>query len=139
LDLSRREISYPFVEQGDSYVESVMLENNGNEEADFSFVFVTHEDFDLDHSINSLEPGSQVEFQITYTADANNAAGIFGLQSNDQDEPEISVQLNGNHVGVNVGEPAPDYTLPIVYNGNESFQLSDYLGSIVVMAFFATW
>ena len=139
LDLSRREISFPFVEQGDSYVESVILENNGNEEADFSFVFVTHEDFVLDEYIESLEPGSQVEFEITYTADTNNAAGIFGMYSNDPDEPEISVQLNGNHVGVNVGEPAPNYTLPIVYNGNENFQLSDYLGSVVVMAFFATW
>ena len=44
---------------------------------------------------------------------------------------------NGNINGANVGQQAPDFNLDIVANGNGNFQLSDHLGSVVVMAFFS--
>ena len=59
------------------------------------------------------------------------------ITSNDPDEPSIQVQLIGNYDGGIVGIEAPDFTLPIVANGSGNFTLSDHLGQIVVLAFFA--
>jgi len=59
------------------------------------------------------------------------------ITSNDPDEPSIQVQLIGNYDGGIVGIEAPDFTLPIVANGSGNFILSDHLGKIVVLAFFA--
>ena len=42
-----------------------------------------------------------------------------------------------NIIGANVGDQAPDFNLDIVANGNGSFQLSDHIGEIIVLAFFA--
>ena len=46
-------------------------------------------------------------------------------------------EINGNINGANVGEEAPDFNLEIVANGTGTFQLSDYLCQIVVLAFFS--
>ena len=55
----------------------------------------------------------------------------------DTDEPLVMCEVNGNIDGANIGEPAIDFELDYVANGNGSFTLSDQLGKIVVLAFFA--
>ena len=45
-------------------------------------------------------------------------------------------ETNGNIDGANIGEPAPNFNLNYVANGNGNFQLSDHLGKIIVLAFF---
>ena len=57
--------------------------------------------------------------------------------SNDEDESEVICETNGNINGANIGQEAPDFNLDIVANGTGSFQLSDYLGSVIVIAFFS--
>ena len=59
------------------------------------------------------------------------------ITSNDPDESEIEVLVVGNYEGGIVGLDAPDFTLPIAANGSGDFTLSDLLGQIVVIAFFA--
>ena len=59
------------------------------------------------------------------------------ITSNDPDESEIEVLVVGNYEGGIVGLDGPDFTLPIVANGSGDFTLSDHLGQIVVIAFFA--
>ena len=44
---------------------------------------------------------------------------------------------NGNIDGANLGEPAVDFELDYIANGEGSFRLSDQLGKVVVIAFFA--
>ena len=61
----------------------------------------------------------------------------YMIFTNDPDEPQITVELNGNIDGINIGEAAPDFELDVIANGSGSFQLSDHLGQIVVLAFFA--
>ena len=39
--------------------------------------------------------------------------------------------------GANIGDVAPDFSLPIIANGVGIFNLSDYLGEVVILAFFA--
>ena len=74
---------------------------------------------------------------ITYHANAGNSSSGYRIFPNDPDEPDIIVELNGNIDGINIGESAPDFELNIIANGDGSFQLSDHLGQIVVLAFFA--
>ena len=57
--------------------------------------------------------------------------------SNDLDEAQVICETNGNINGANIGDQAPDFELEVVANGNGYFQLSDYLGQVVVLAFFA--
>ena len=59
------------------------------------------------------------------------------IWSNDEDESDIVCETNGNIDGANVGEAAPDFELEIVANGEGTYRLSDHLGNIVVLAFFA--
>ena len=56
---------------------------------------------------------------------------------NDDDESEIICETNGNINGANVGDSAPDFNLDVIANGTGTFTLSDYLGEIVVLAFFS--
>ena len=72
-----------------------------------------------------------------YTANSINASGSYRIFSNDSDESEITCETNGNINGANIGDQAPDFELEIVANGTGTFKLSDYLGQIVVLAFFS--
>ena len=56
---------------------------------------------------------------------------------NDPDETEIIIQLVGNYDGGIVGIDAPGCSLPVVANGTGNFVLSEHIGKIVVIAFFA--
>ena len=78
-----------------------------------------------------------MEDAISYAAESNNASGSYRIFSNDQDESEIICETNGNINGANVGDQAPNFELPIIANGEGAFQLSNYLGKIIVLAFFA--
>ena len=75
--------------------------------------------------------------EIIYNASSANASGSYRVYSNDPDEPEIICETNGNIDGANIGAPAPDFELNYVANGSGSFQLSDHLDEIIVIAFFA--
>ena len=46
-------------------------------------------------------------------------------------------ETNGNIDGANIGELAPDFELDYVANGSGNFKLSDHVGNIIVLAFFA--
>ena len=136
IDLSNYEINYPYVENGESHIMSVDVINNGNQTL-ISSDYITHPDFTILNAIQNIEPGHYQTINIEYTANANNASGSYGLLSNDTDEFEVKCQTNGNVIGANVGEQAPDYELDIIANGAGTFKLSDYEDNIIVMALFA--
>ena len=94
-------------------------------------------DFSATNFPEYMEPGDSATAQIIYTRSNQNASGVMQITSNDPDEAEIQVLLLGNYEGGIVGIEAPDFTLPIVANGTGNFTLSDHLGQIVVLAFFA--
>ena len=88
-------------------------------------------------TLENLPPGGAQTIDVIYTADAANASGSYRIYSNDLDESSIHCQTNGNINGANIGDQAPDFELDIVANGNGTFRLSDYLGQVVVLAFFS--
>ena len=137
IDLSTWELNYPYVENGASYSLSVDVINNGNGTLAIIDDYTTHSDFTVVNSLTSLTPGETQTVDIIYTASNDNASGAYRIYSNDFDEPEIICETNGNIDGANVGESAPDFELDYVANGNGIFKLSDHLGKIIVIAFFA--
>ena len=137
IDLSTYELNYPYVEDGSSQSLFVDVINNGNQILDISDNYTTNSEFSIINPLTSLEPGDSQIVEIEYFANSENSSGSYRIFSNDLDESEIICETNGNINGANVGQEAPDFNLEIIGNGNGTFQLSDYLGSIVVIAFFA--
>ena len=137
IDLSTYELNYPFVEGSDSYSLFVDVINNGNQDLVVSSNYTTNSEFEVVNPLSLLAPGSSQLVEVIYTANANNASGSYRIFSNDEDESEVICETNGNINGANVGQEAPDFNLDIVANGDGTFQLSDYLGSVVVVAFFS--
>ena len=136
IDLSAYELNYPFVEDGESHTLSLDVTNNGGSTFILNEAYVTNNEFSPS-GLGNLEPGETQTIDVTYTANAANASGSYRIYSNDRDEPEIICETNGNIIGANVGDVAPDFNLNIVANGSGNFQLSDHQGEIIVLAFFA--
>ena len=137
IDISTWELNYPYVENGDSYTLSVDVTNNGNSTLIIEDQYISNTDFQINNLLQNLNPGESQTVDITYFADAGNSSSGYLIFTNDPDEPQIAVELNGNIDGINIGDPAPDFELDVIANGSGSFQLSDHLGQIVVLAFFA--
>ena len=136
IDLDVYELNYPYVNNGDSYTLSLQVINNGNDVLDIVDAYTTNSEFTY-NELNNLNPGQSQIIDITYTANSINASGSYRIFSNDSDEQQIICETNGNINGANIGDLAPDFNLPIIANGNGSFQLSESLGKIVILAFFA--
>ena len=137
IDLSTYELNYPYIENGTSFPMSIDAINNGNSNLIISNNYTTNSEFVVDNPLSELLPGESQTVNIIYFANQNNASGSYRIFSNDTDESEVICETNGNINGANIGQEAADFNLDIVANGTGSFQLSDYLGSIVVIAFFS--
>tara|TARA_Y100000768_G_scaffold136922_1_gene101918 strand:- start:159 stop:965 length:807 start_codon:yes stop_codon:yes gene_type:complete len=137
IDLSTLELNYPFVNNGDSYSLSLEVFNNGNSSLIIQDDYVTNSEFEVINNLSDLEPGQSQIVEIIYNASSNNSAGVYRIYTNDSDQPLVMCETNGNIDGANIGEPAIDFELNYIANGDGSFRLSDQLGKIVVIAFFA--
>ena len=136
LDLNLYELNYPYVQSGESYNLSLEVINNGNQILNIVDAYTTNNEFSFSE-LNNLNPGESQIVDIIYTANSDNASGSYRIFSNDEDEPEVVCETNGNINGANVGDIAPNFNLDIIANGLGSFQLSDYIDKVVVLAFFA--
>ena len=137
IDLSTLELNYPFVNNGDSYSLSLEVFNNGNSSLIIQDDYVTNSEFEVINNLSDLEPGQSQIVEIIYNASSNNSAGVYRIYTNDSDQPLVMCETNGNIDGANIGEPAIDFELDYIANGDGSFRLSDQLGKVVVIAFFA--
>ena len=75
--------------------------------------YVTNDEFSPSE-LDNLNPEETQTIDIIYTADSANASGSYRIYSNDSDEPEVLCETNGNIIGANVGDQAPDFNLDIV-------------------------
>jgi hypothetical protein len=137
IDLNTWELNYPYVGNGDSYSLSLDVINNGNELLSIIDNYTTNSEFLILNPLTTLQPGQMQTVEIIYSASNLNASGSYRIFSNDEDESEIICETNGNIDGANIGEAASDFELEYVANGFGSFKLSDHLGKVVVIAFFA--
>jgi len=137
MDISSWDISFPALEIGESDTFELLIENNGQFPLGITPPSITHGDFSAPNFPEYLDIGDLATAQIIYTRSNQNASGVMQITSNDPDESQIDVLLVGNYEGGIVGIEAPDFTLPIAVNGTGNFTLSDHLGQIVVLVFFA--
>ena len=137
IDLNTLELNYPYVNNGDSYSLFVEVFNNGNSTLIIEDNYLTNNEFEIINDLNNLEPGQSQTIEIVYNASNNNSAGVYRIYTNDPDQPLVMCETNGNIDGANIGEPAIDFELDYIANGEGSFRLSDQLGKVVVIAFFA--
>ena len=136
IDLNMYELNYPYVESGESFSLMLDVTNNGNEVLVINEAYTTNNEFSPS-LLGNLNPGETQSVEMMYTANSANASGSYRIFSNDSDESQIVCETNGNINGANIGDQAPDFNLQIVANGSGTFRLSDYLGQIVVLAFFS--
>ena len=137
IDLSTWELNYPYVENDSSFVLFLDVINNGNDILTIFDNYTTNSEFIITNPLTDLIPGQNQTIAISYNASNENASGSYRIFSNDIDEPEIICETNGNINGANIGQPAIDFELNYVANGNGTFKLSEHLGNIIVLAFFA--
>ena len=137
IDLNTLELNYPYVNNGDSYSLSVEVINNGSSTLNIVDDYVTNSHFEIVNQLNDLEPNQSQTVEIIYNASDLNSAGAYRIYTNDHDQSMVMCETNGNIDGANIGEPAIDFELDYIANGEGSFRLSDQLGKVVVIAFFA--
>jgi len=137
IDLNTLELNYPYVNNGDSYSLSVEVINNGSSTLNIVDDYVTNSHFEIVNQLNDLEPNQSQTVEIIYNASDLNSAGAYRIYTNDPDQSMVMCETNGNIDGANIGEPAIDFELDYIANGEGSFRLSDQLGKVVVIAFFA--
>ena len=137
IDLNSTYIIYPYVENGNYYSEFIDVYNNGSETLIIIENYTTNSEFMIINPLSVLDIGDSQTIELMYTASDANASGAYRIYSNDPDQNEIICQLIGNVDGANVGEPAPNFNLEYVANGEGFFQLSEYIGKVIVLAFFS--
>ncbi|MEE9167082.1 MAG: hypothetical protein V3U24_06450 [Candidatus Neomarinimicrobiota bacterium] len=139
LDVSTRHVDIPYTELGECRDATITLANNGMETLIIDEITVSHTDYEITLSAEDILPGATVEGIIKYCATTESGHTSLRIRSNDSDEPVVLVVLEGNSPwGLEVGQEAPDFTLPSV-NGFGDISLNELQDQVVVIAFFASW
>ncbi len=139
IDLNTREINFPQLAPGESDTATVTVENNGNNMLNFDLVWTTNDEYEVETDLPLLVPNHSINLDIIYTADNQNSFAEYVFRTDDPDEPEVNILLTGNNNGVQPGQAAPDFTVPIAANGSGNFTLSEHLGEVIILTFFAPW
>jgi len=124
---------------------TVTVSNNGAAALDVTSVASTISAFSTTYPGGILLPGEDVSFEIDYDGDMN-GTGVVALYSNDPDENPLPIQVFGHTDHLDPGEPAVDFTMPILKKDpptgefvEELFTLSDHLGKIVWLQVYGSW
>ena len=139
LDISLMDIHFPRTNIGSSVDTTIVFTNDGKSTLTIQSIDVSFDDFSLDLKPPfDVLPGGQRTVTITYTPTIlDGQRETITFNSNDTDDPSLSVVVWGNDVDLRVGDPAPDFTLPLLDGGEVT--LSELRGQIVVLSFFASW
>ncbi|MFQ6616415.1 MAG: hypothetical protein ACE5HZ_06560 [Fidelibacterota bacterium] len=143
IDASTRNINLPHLSDDSCLDTTFIIQNTGNANLNFEDIGVDHSDYTTGVLADYVPPGGSAEITVNYCASASDGFANLKIRSDDPDEPQIPITLEGNSTwGLDIGQSAPDFTLSSV-NGFEEMTLSEVLSKTdteaVLMAFFATW
>lgn len=135
------ELQFPKVEVGSESAVTLIIENEGEEQLEISNI----EAFGADDVFSSLAtelsiaPGDRDFIELRFRPDMTNPRiGTLELVSNDPDESELQLSLQGNRQGVGPGDPLPDYAWVDIESG-ETISTASLAGSVAVLSYFATF
>lgn len=94
--------------------------------------------FTLDRSAAIIEPGELEVFEVLFEpTKAIQEFGILTIRSDDPDDMPLTTVVTGNRSGFGVGDASPEVAVQLLSGG--TWQLSEQLGDVVVLAYFATF
>jgi len=136
---------YMWGDAGDRLESLVVIDNLGNAplvvgsiEADAPFDFEVQgggEPIDGCPDAFEVEPGGSLLLAVSYTPDDTSlVTGELTLHTNDPDEPQLVLTIDGNRGEPEIGDEATDFEL-ITIEGDR-FRLSDHLGKVVLVKLF---
>jgi len=129
------------VDHGGVVDTTVTVANTGGGSLLVTDVQVFDDAFELQPPLNFvLGPGDSRDVPLRYTRGTNLFDATFlRVDAEDSDEPFINVPVTAgrNPSDLNVGQGAPNFTLQDMDGAPHT--LSQYLGKVVVLAFFANW
>lgn len=136
---------YMWGDAGDRLESLVVIDNLGDAplvigsiDADAPFAYEVQdggEPIDGCPDAVQVEPGGSLLLAVSYTPDdASLTTGNITLHTNDPDEPELVLTVDGNRGAPAIGDDAIDFEL-ITIEG-ERFRLSDHRGKVVLVKMF---
>jgi len=116
----------------------LVIRNPGTEDLEIFGAASGLEGVTVDPPCVSVPPGGAAAMEVRFTpiSDAPQRGKLI-LETNDPDEPEFSVSVSGNIVGLDVGDPNPPFELTAL-DGTQ-WSLDDLKGQVAVLAYFATF
>ncbi len=94
--------------------------------------------FSVTSEAATLSPGKFVFVEVVFSpTSAGSQTGELVLRSNDPDDSELRVPLEGNHEELQVGDLAPEVSLALIDGGQ--WKLSEQRGKVVLLSYFATF
>ena len=139
IDFSTRKIEFPRTDNGSSYTHTIQIENNGLSPLEISAINISANDFTVYYDDLVLQSHSSQEIDVVYTPSGGIWSSNIDFLTNDDDEIQTRLRILGNFpFGPMPGDPAPDFTLPIV-NGTGNLSLADLAGHPALIAFFTGW
>ncbi len=119
---------------------SFVIENTGGSTLNVTEVRSFNSRFEMhEPTAFSIPAGGQHTVTLTYHPTGTDDSTFFAVESDDSDEAQVSFPVyTGNQSGrLDIGEDAPDWA----HSDGDGipYKLSDYLGKVVIMAFFADW
>lgn len=137
LVISPTILQLPNAESGATSTGALLLSNEGPRELAISEINVSG-GLELSSYSAIIAPFATASVEVTYTA-TNGAPfdGSVTVVSDDIDQPTQSVDVTANQPGLGVGDEVPDWSYFDLV-GNQ-ISLSQYDGSVVMLAYFATF
>ncbi len=127
--------------QGSFQDTTFTIGNTGGANIAVEDIQVFNADFSIITASNFIiPPGETREVGLRFQNNTGGYSGTFlRIDSNDTDEALITFPISGddNPNNLNLGDPAPEFSLEDM--GGVTHNLSDGLGRVVVVAFFANW
>ncbi len=139
LWFEQRAVDFGPVDVGSADAAAVILENHGTAPLVLWAAAATGSDaFTIDRSQLIIPAGERAVLEVLFRpSSAEPTAGTLELWSDDPDEGLREIILTGNNEGVGVGDLVPEIDVALLNGGR--WKLSEQRGSVVVLAYFATF
>lgn len=133
-----RHQNFGVVELGESEDRVVVLHNLGDAPLRIFDVGGTNPEFEVDPTCLEVPPGESRAVEVTYTpSDLAQGADTLVFLTDDPDETLFTLDVIGNVMGADVGDPFPEFELFDLDGGLWNNQALE--GKVTILAYFATF